>query len=293
MSPEDLTPTVMLALAAQVALLLGGIVVLVKLYFTKQGRAALQRPSPLAPLPWTVIEFGIAILVVIFGAVGGQIIAQLVVGALTLSKEQELTVLGAGFQGGMLVGALLAQFAVVRTRPPVAIDEPAAGDPPPVLPDAPLNPRHVPWIAGPVALLAAMPVLTAANLAWVFLLERFGLNTDKQSMVDIFSNSQSTSVIIGMSLLAVVVAPLTEELIFRAGLFRYLRTRIPRPAAIVLPALLFGSLHANLVAFVPLVLLGVVFALAYERTGRIWVPIVAHALFNLNTILMLLAGVEF
>ena len=127
MSPEDLTPTVMLALAAQVALLLGGIVVLVKLYFTKQGRAALQRPSPLAPLPWTVIEFGIAILVVIFGAVGGQIIAQLVVGALTLSKEQELTVLGAGFQGGMLVGALLAQFAVVRTRPPVAIDEPAAG----------------------------------------------------------------------------------------------------------------------------------------------------------------------
>ena len=293
MSPEDLTPTVMLALSGQVALLLGGIFVLSKLYFSKNGRAARKRPSPLTPLPWTIIEFGIAVFVVIAGAVGGQIIAQLVVGAMSLSEEQNLTVLGAGFQGGMLVGALLAQFAVAHSRPPIAIDEPAAEDPPAVLADAPQNPLHAPWIAGPVTLLAAMPVLTAANLVWVFILEHFGLNTDKQPMVGIFSSSQSPMVIIGMTLLAVVVAPLTEELIFRAGLFRYIRTRIPRPAAIVLPALLFGSLHSNLVAFVPLVLLGVVFALAYERTGRISVPIVAHALFNLNTILLLLAGVEF
>ena len=293
MSPEDLTPTIMLALAGQVALLLGGLFVLGKLYLTKNGRAARHRPSPLAPLPWTIIEFGIAAFVVIAGAVGGQVVAQLVVGSLQLTDEQNLTVLGAGFQVGMLIGAGLAQIAVVRSRPPLAIDEPAEVDPPPRLTSVPENPWHAPWIAGPVTLLAAMPVLTAANLAWVFVLERLGLNTDKQPMVDIFSNSQSTSVIIGMSLLAVIVAPLTEELIFRAGMFRFLRSRIARPAAIVLPALLFGSLHANLVAFVPLVLLGVVFALAYERTGRISVPIVAHALFNLNTILLLLAGVEF
>jgi uncharacterized protein len=41
------------------------------------------------------------------------------------------------------------------------------------------------------------------------------------------------------------------------------------------------------------VVLGVAFALAYERTGRILVPIIGHALFNLNTILLLLAGVTF
>ena len=90
---------------------------------------------------------------------------------------------------------------------------------------------------------------------------------------------------------SVVVAPVTEELIFRRGLFRWLRTRLPRPAALLLPAVLFAALHANLASFPALVVLGVIFSLAYERTGRIGTSIVAHALFNLHTILLVLAGV--
>jgi membrane protease YdiL (CAAX protease family) len=35
----------------------------------------------------------------------------------------------------------------------------------------------------------------------------------------------------------------------------------------------------------------VFFALAYEQTGRLRVPIIAHALFNLHTILLVMAGV--
>jgi membrane protease YdiL (CAAX protease family) len=66
---------------------------------------------------------------------------------------------------------------------------------------------------------------------------------------------------------------------------------MPRWLALLLPSVLFAGLHANLASFVPLALLGVVFSLAYERTGRIAVPIIAHALFNLNTIVLILAGV--
>ena len=53
---------------------------------------------------------------------------------------------------------------------------------------------------------------------------------------------------------------------------------------------LFGAAHANWASFVPLAVLGVVLALAYEATGDIRVPIVAHGLFNLNTILIVLSG---
>ena len=35
---------------------------------------------------------------------------------------------------------------------------------------------------------------------------------------------------------------------------------------------------------------GVVLSFAYERTGNLAVPVCAHALFNLNTIVMLLSG---
>ena len=38
--------------------------------------------------------------------------------------------------------------------------------------------------------------------------------------------------------------------------------------------------------------LAIVFALAYERTGKILVPMIAHGLFNLNTVLLVFAGVN-
>jgi membrane protease YdiL (CAAX protease family) len=55
--------------------------------------------------------------------------------------------------------------------------------------------------------------------------------------------------------------------------------------------MIFALLHGSATAFLPLFALGVFFALAYERTGRIAVPMIAHALFNLHTILLVMAGV--
>ena len=46
------------------------------------------------------------------------------------------------------------------------------------------------------------------------------------------------------------------------------------------------------VAFVPLAVFGVLLALAYEQSGRLVVPVVAHALFNLHTLALVLSGVE-
>ena len=104
--------------------------------------------------------------------------------------------------------------------------------------------------------------------------------------------SVTSLAISGLLVAAIIIAPVTEELIFRAGIFRYMRTRLPRWAALLIPALLFGALHSNLASFVPLVAFGVVFSLAYERTGRIGTTMVAHALFNLTTALIALTGVD-
>jgi hypothetical protein len=61
--------------------------------------------------------------------------------------------------------------------------------------------------------------------------------------------------------------------------------------AFTVSAGLFAALHGNWVSSLPLFVLGLVFAAAYERTGRIAVPMLAHALFNLNTLLLVLCGV--
>jgi hypothetical protein len=46
----------------------------------------------------------------------------------------------------------------------------------------------------------------------------------------------------------------------------------------------------SLASLLPLAVLGTVFGIAYERTGKLGTTIVAHALFNLNMIVCLLLG---
>jgi membrane protease YdiL (CAAX protease family) len=82
-----------------------------------------------------------------------------------------------------------------------------------------------------------------------------------------------------MALLAVVAAPLVEEYLFRGLVFKGLR-RTMRPAvAILASAAIFAIVHPP-VSFVPVFGLGVAAALAFEGSGSLLAPILAHALYN-------------
>jgi membrane protease YdiL (CAAX protease family) len=152
-------------------------------------------------------------------------------------------------------------------------------------------------VSGTATFLISLPALLLAAKVSDVLLDYFDLPTEHQNLVGMFVNADSGWLLAIMILLAVIMAPLAEELVFRAGIFRYLRSRIPRWLALVGSALLFASLHVNwktyegLNSLLPLVVLAVMFSLAYERTGSIGTSIVAHALFNLNTIMLIFSGV--
>ena len=83
-------------------------------------------------------------------------------------------------------------------------------------------------------------------------------------------------------LLIVIAAPISEEVCFRGMLFGGLRERLPRIAAALLSALIFGALHATtgLSAVPPLIAFGFVLCLLYEKTGSIVPGIVLHMLNN-------------
>jgi membrane protease YdiL (CAAX protease family) len=92
---------------------------------------------------------------------------------------------------------------------------------------------------------------------------------------------------------AVLLAPVAEELLFRGLLYRALRRRRSVAAAAILSSLAFAVIHADVAASAPLALLnlallGALWAVIYERTGSLIVPIVAHAVFNLLTLLQVL-----
>lgn len=151
--------------------------------------------------------------------------------------------------------------------------------------------------AGAITFLITLPLVTAANLLGLGILKLTGLPAEEQDLLRLFARADSSAMLATLIFLAIAMAPLAEELLFRATIFRYLRTRTPRWLSLLLPGALFASLHVNwtnldgLASLLPLITLAVVFSLAYERTGKIGTAIVAHALFNLHTILLLFAGV--
>ncbi len=133
-------------------------------------------------------------------------------------------------------------------------------------------------------------VMGAVTALWGGALKLLGVDTGPQDIVTLLARRGSELEVLLVIISAITLAPFTEELLFRALLFRWLRTRLVRSAALFLPAFLFAFVHGLIAIFVPLAVLSVILSIAIERNGHPAVPILAHALFNLNTIVLLFAG---
>jgi membrane protease YdiL (CAAX protease family) len=85
--------------------------------------------------------------------------------------------------------------------------------------------------------------------------------------------------------LAVLVAPILEELLFR-GLFQtMLRSFLVKPwPAIIASSVLFAAIHQNVGHWPALFVLAMCLGYAYEKSGSLLRPIFIHALFNGITI---------
>ena len=198
----------------------------------------------------------------------------------------EIMIYGTGLDGGALIGWLLFPFLRRALYSDYGVSPPDTPEP---VPEPTLSWNKTLLYAAAVLALS-MPVLLGLSAGWSFLLEKCGLPDEPQDTIAIFTNTKSPWVIVGMLLVACGLAPMMEELLFRAGLYRFCRQKLGRGYALLISSVLFGAIHFNWAGFVPLAVLGAMLALVYEATGSIRVAILAHAFFNLNTILAILSG---
>jgi len=94
---------------------------------------------------------------------------------------------------------------------------------------------------------------------------------------------------------AVILAPLLEEAMFRGTLYPALRRRWGVRAAALIVTALFTALHATqtgsyAVAIVGIAAVGLVLVWLREGTGNLWPPIAFHMGFNFTAFLPLLLG---
>ena len=85
-----------------------------------------------------------------------------------------------------------------------------------------------------------------------------------------------------MLILTLGCAPFFEELLFRGAIYQGYRKSGRVWGSILLTALLFGLFHGNLTQLIYTAFLGIFLAMLTDACGSLWMPMLAHFLFNFS-----------
>lgn len=147
------------------------------------------------------------------------------------------------------------------------------------------------WIIGAVLLsFALLPLRSLLGAAAEWLVS--GNLDSLQVRGDVlFSGAEPTIVNFLIAIFTIgVLVPIAEELYFRGLLYRWFQLRMRLWPAVLISSLIFGLAHYDsLAVMISSFILGVVNAIAMERTRSIWVPIIMHMVTNGTAVLLMYA----
>lgn len=87
---------------------------------------------------------------------------------------------------------------------------------------------------------------------------------------------------------AVILVPVSEEILFRGMTYTALKERFGKHGGMLLSAFIFALLHQMVYYFFLIFLMGLVFAYIYERTQSLLPSIFSHVLINLSAVIMVM-----
>jgi membrane protease YdiL (CAAX protease family) len=260
---------------SEIAILVLGLLAVLSLL---QRRARRVAAAPLPP-PWRLRD---GVVVLVRGGAGGVIVtvALLAIGGYTRR--------GAAVLEGVSLPLMYVPVVVLAARQLLA----------------PLGLRFArafglrPEPGGWWALLRTSAVLIAAgvfiDIALGLLSELAGLSSHWTEWFDEDLAWGSPGLVVASLLGTVLFAPMLEEFVFRGLLYGTLRRRLGWPAAAVLSAALFAAAHGYGVAgFGSVFASGVMWAVAYEKTGSLLPGMAAHAANNVSAACAVLALLRF
>lgn len=82
-----------------------------------------------------------------------------------------------------------------------------------------------------------------------------------------------------------ILVPMIEEILYRGIIFKRMNQYFNPTHAIVISGIIFAFVHGNIVQFIYALICGIAFAWLYVEYGRIIVPILAHCIMNLTSVL--------
>lgn len=146
---------------------------------------------------------------------------------------------------------------------------------------------------GVLLAILALPLTNAAKGVTVWLTSS---QEAPQVLVQNFNSAATGSDARVMGLIAFsacVIAPITEEVLFRGTFYPMLARGFGRGPAALVSALFFAVVHDTVTDIPGLTVLALCFTLAYEVTGSLLVPIFMHATFNGLSLLVIWLQAQF
>ena len=132
-----------------------------------------------------------------------------------------------------------------------------------------------------------LPIGWGLQMASAQVMTRIQITPVAQQAIQALQTAEVWPDRIYLGVVAILLAPLAEEMLFRGILYPAIKQAgFPR-VALWGTALLFAVTHHNAATFLPLMLLAVALALLYEKTNNLLAPITAHSLFNAMNFLVL------
>jgi membrane protease YdiL (CAAX protease family) len=122
-------------------------------------------------------------------------------------------------------------------------------------------------------LIGAYAIIMVHNI----LLYSLGVDTQGQEILKMFAELETP---VWFFIVAVVVAPLVEEIFMRGFLFQGLRQRYGWINAMLISSAIFAVAHLDLVVLIPTFILGSVLAYVYHKSNSVWPGVILHFLVN-------------
>ena len=126
---------------------------------------------------------------------------------------------------------------------------------------------------------------TAASAVIELVLSVFGVEQTQSAQFPLGQGGIGGTVAIWLA--GVLLAPIAEEIFFRGFMFRAITARKGLVRGVIYSSLVFGFVHFNAAAFLPISVGAALLAIGYHRTDDLWVPIIAHSLNNIAAFLIL------
>jgi len=148
-------------------------------------------------------------------------------------------------------------------------------------------------LSGATAALAIIPIAIGLQFGITMIAEFLNLKLPAQNAVLILRLADSWTDRIALGVVTVILAPIAEEGLFRGVFYTAIKHFGFPQAALWITSAVFALIHFNTLIFVPLLVLAVVLAKLYERTGNLLSCIACHATFNLFNYVMLFVSSDF